>query len=105
MLLSLRRHLILRAYHACSQKRLNADSISRKGDRVLRLVYSMCESDVVEKLMSYNFAGFSDEVQDALSFKARNVDPRSRPFYSRILYSWFISRGDYRNGMTSDVIF
>src|ERR1700733_15367140 len=58
----------------------------------------MCEEDAVEKLMTYNFAGFGDEVEDALSFKARNVDPRTRPFYSRILYSWFISRGDYRNG-------
>jgi nuclear pore complex protein Nup160 len=59
----------------------------------------MCEEDAVEKLMTYNFAGFADEVEDALSFKSRNVDPRTRPFYSRILYSWFISRGDYRNGM------
>lgn len=59
----------------------------------------MCEDNVVEKLMTFNFAGFADEVEECLSFKARNVDPRVRPFYSRILYTWFILRGDYRNGM------
>lgn len=58
----------------------------------------MCEENAVEKLMSFNFAGFSDEVEDALAFKARNVDPRVRPFYSRILYTWYVLRGDYRNG-------
>ncbi|KAF8076014.1 nucleoporin Nup120/160-domain-containing protein [Lyophyllum atratum] len=30
-------------------------------------------------------------------FKARNVDPRVHPSFSRILYTWFIRRGDYRN--------
>ncbi|EMD40997.1 hypothetical protein CERSUDRAFT_43484 [Gelatoporia subvermispora B] len=61
------------------------------------LVYRMCEENAVERLMSLNFAGFADEVEDALSFKARNADPRVRPFYSRILYTWYTSRGDYRN--------
>ncbi|OCH95867.1 hypothetical protein OBBRIDRAFT_744376 [Obba rivulosa] len=61
------------------------------------LVYRMCEENAVERLMTLNFAGFADEVEDALSFKARNADPRVRPFYSRILYTWYISRGDYRN--------
>jgi nuclear pore complex protein Nup160 len=58
----------------------------------------MCEENVVEKLVSFNFAGFNTEVEDALSFNARNADPRVRPFYSRILYTWYITRGDYRNG-------
>ena len=58
----------------------------------------MCEENAVEKLVSYNFAGFNTEVEDALSFNARNADPRVRPFYSRILYTWYITRGDYRNG-------
>lgn len=59
----------------------------------------MCEEHAVDRLMSYNFAGFADEVEDALAFKARNADPQVRPFYSRILYTWYISRGDYRNGL------
>jgi hypothetical protein len=58
----------------------------------------MCEENAAEKLMTFNFAAVADEVEEALSFKARNVDPRLRPCYSRILYTWYVSRGDYRNG-------
>ena len=58
----------------------------------------MCEENAVEKLVSFNFVGFNTEVEDALSFNARNADPRVRPFYSRILYTWYITRGDYRSG-------
>lgn len=59
----------------------------------------MCESNQVDKLLSLNFAAYADEVEDALSFKARNADPLVRPSYPHILYSWFLSRGDYRNGV------
>ncbi|KDQ64994.1 hypothetical protein JAAARDRAFT_167821 [Jaapia argillacea MUCL 33604] len=69
---------------------LNRDCISQ-------LVYRMCEENAVAQIMSFNFIGFSDEVEDALSFKARNADPRVRPFYSRILHTWYTSRGDYRS--------
>ncbi|KAI0363723.1 hypothetical protein BV20DRAFT_957701 [Pilatotrama ljubarskyi] len=62
-----------------------------------QLVYRMCEENAVDRLMALNFAGLADEVEDALAFKARNADPRIRPFYSRILYTWYVSRGDYRN--------
>lgn len=48
--------------------------------------------------MAFNFAGMAEDVGEALSFEARNADPRDRPFYSRILYSWFVGKGDYRNG-------
>lgn len=70
----------------------------RKRECIGQLVYRMCEQDAVEKLMTFNFAGFADEVEDALSFKARNVDPRVRPSYSRILYTWYLYKGDNRNG-------
>jgi len=69
----------------------------RKRECVSELVYRMCEENAVEKLMTFNFAGFADEVEDALAFKSRNADPRVRPFYSRILYTWYVLRGDYRN--------
>ncbi|KAL0949809.1 hypothetical protein HGRIS_009844 [Hohenbuehelia grisea] len=68
-----------------------------KREFIGELVYKMCEANAVGQLMSYNFAGLADEVEDALSFKARNVDPRQPPFYSKILYTWYINRGDYRN--------
>lgn len=71
---------------------------SRKRECVSELVYRMCEENAVDKLMTFNFAGFADEVEDALAFKSRNADPRVRPFYSRILYAWYTLRGDYRNG-------
>lgn len=58
----------------------------------------MCEDNAFENLIGFNFAGFSDEVENALAFKSRNSDPRVKPYYSQILYSWYISRSDYRNG-------
>ncbi|GBE86753.1 hypothetical protein SCP_0906340 [Sparassis crispa] len=64
---------------------------------VSQLMYRMCEEHAVDRLMALSFVGFVDEVEESLSFKARNADPRVRPFYSRILYMWYISRGDYRN--------
>ena len=58
----------------------------------------MCEEHAIERLMSFNFVGIVDEVEGSLSFKARNADPRVQPFYSRILYTWYVTHGDYRNG-------
>jgi len=72
-------------------------ALSRKRECVSELVYRMCEENAVEKLMTFNFAALTDEVEDALAFKSRNADPRVRPFYSRILYTWYVLRGDYRN--------
>ena len=58
----------------------------------------MCEENAVEKLVAFEFTGISSEVEAVLAFKARNADPRLRPCYSKILYTWYIRRGDYRNG-------
>ncbi|KAK7696575.1 hypothetical protein QCA50_001233 [Cerrena zonata] len=68
-----------------------------KRECIGQLVYRMCEENAVDRLMTFNFSGLTTEVEEALSFKVRNADPRVRPFYSRILYAWYISRGDYRN--------
>jgi len=73
-------------------------SIYRKRESISLLVYKVCENNWVNQLMTFNFSGFANEVEDALAFKARNVDPRLQPSYSRILYSWYLHRGDYRNG-------
>ncbi|OJT13189.1 Nuclear pore complex protein Nup160 [Trametes pubescens] len=70
-------------------------------DCISQLLYRMCEENAVDRLMALNFAGLADEVEDALAFKARNADPRIRPFYSRILYTWYVSRGDYRNAAST----
>ncbi|KIL00449.1 hypothetical protein PAXRUDRAFT_821638 [Paxillus rubicundulus Ve08.2h10] len=71
------------------------DSVKR--DCISQLVYQMCEQNAVGVLVSLDFAGFGSEVDDALAFKARNTDPRTRPFYSRILYTWYTRRGDHRS--------
>ncbi|KAG0698850.1 nucleoporin Nup120/160-domain-containing protein [Suillus ampliporus] len=71
------------------------DSVKR--ECISQLVYRMCEESAIGQLMSFNFATFSAEIEDALAFKARNTDPRARPFYSRILYTWYTRRGDHRN--------
>ncbi|KAF8631128.1 hypothetical protein AX15_002475 [Amanita polypyramis BW_CC] len=68
----------------------------QKRECISRLTYNMCEDGVVNELLAFNFAGISDEVEDALSFKARNVDPRAHPCYAKILYAWYTSRGDHR---------
>ncbi|KAF9268301.1 hypothetical protein L218DRAFT_607126 [Marasmius fiardii PR-910] len=76
---------------------LSITSDAQKRESISHIVYKMCEHNQVSLLMNFNFSGFADEVEDALAFKARNVDPRSRPRYSHILYSWYLSKGDYRN--------
>lgn len=58
----------------------------------------MCEENAVQKLVQFEFTGITNEIEAALAFKARNADPRSRPSYSKILYAWYVKRGDYRNG-------
>ncbi|PFH52564.1 hypothetical protein AMATHDRAFT_74048 [Amanita thiersii Skay4041] len=68
-----------------------------KRECVSQLTYKMCEDDAISQLLSFNFAGISDEVEDAMSFKARNVDPRVKPCYTKISYAWYTSRGDHRN--------
>ncbi|KAJ7067941.1 nucleoporin Nup120/160-domain-containing protein [Mycena amicta] len=66
-----------------------------KRESVGQLVYRMCEDGAVETLVSYSFPGFAEEAEEALAFKARNVDPRVQPSYSRILYSWYTFRGNH----------
>jgi nuclear pore complex protein Nup160 len=61
----------------------------------------MCESNEVGRLNSLGFVGFQKEVEATLSFKARNSDPLRFPNYYKVLYSWHISRGDYRSGQWS----
>lgn len=70
----------------------------RKREFAGQLALRMCEENAVAKLMTFDFAGISEEVESILSFKARNVDPRLQPSYSKILYTWYIQRGEYRNG-------
>ncbi|GBE89216.1 hypothetical protein SCP_1502240 [Sparassis crispa] len=51
-----------------------------KRECVSQLMYRMCEDHAVDRLMALNFTGFVDEVEESLSFKARNADSRSSSF-------------------------
>lgn len=77
----------------------SADNLVRTQQHVTHLVYKMCDDDTLDRLLSMNFRGLVEEVEAALSFKARNADPRISPNWSHILYTWYIRRGDYSNGM------
>lgn len=58
----------------------------------------MCEQNEVGRLNSLGFVGMQKDVEALLSYKARNSDPLRFPNYYKVLYSWHISRGDYRSG-------
>ena len=70
----------------------------RQKDFLGQLISVMCESNEVGRLNTLGFVGFQQEVEAILSFKARNSDPLRFPNYYKVLYSWHISRGDYRSG-------
>lgn len=69
----------------------------RKRDLLGQLISAMCEAHEVGRLVSLGFIGFQRDVEERLNFKARNSDPLRTPNYYKVLYSWHISRGDYRS--------
>ncbi|RSH88570.1 uncharacterized protein EHS24_001115 [Apiotrichum porosum] len=68
-----------------------------KRDLLGQLISAMCESNQVGRLNRLGFIGFQKDVEERLNFKARNSDPLRTPNYYKVLYSWHISRGDYRS--------
>jgi nuclear pore complex protein Nup160 len=58
----------------------------------------MCEANEVGRLNELGFVGLAREMEAVLRFKASNSDPLRTPNYYKVLYSWHISRGDYRSG-------
>jgi nuclear pore complex protein Nup160 len=68
-----------------------------KRDLLGQLISAMCEANEVGRLVSLGFIGFQRDVEERLNFKARNSDPLRTPNYYKVLYSWHISRGDYRS--------
>ncbi|WVR06261.1 hypothetical protein IAU60_003291 [Kwoniella sp. DSM 27419] len=68
-----------------------------KRDFLGQLISVMCENSEVGRLNSLGFIGFQKDVEELLRFKARNSNPLRTPNYYKVLYSWHISRGDYRS--------
>jgi nuclear pore complex protein Nup160 len=62
----------------------------------------MCECNEIGRLNAMSFVGLQQDVEHILGFKARNSDPLRFPNYYKVLYSWHISRGDYRSGQYND---
>ncbi|WFD33678.1 hypothetical protein MCUN1_000491 [Malassezia cuniculi] len=61
------------------------------------LVTALCEADAVPTLLRLHFGELQPAAERALSFKARNAEPLSRPNYFSALYSYHVSRGDYKS--------
>jgi len=74
----------------------------RKREFLAQLISAMCECNEVGRLNSLSFIGLQQDVEDILAFKARNSDPLRFPNYYKVLYSWHISRGNYRSGESTD---
>ncbi|CAK9785053.1 hypothetical protein CC85DRAFT_277004 [Cutaneotrichosporon oleaginosum] len=70
---------------------------ANKRDLLGQLISAMCEANEIGRLNSLGFIGFQKEVEELLNYKARNSDPLRAPNYYEVLYSWHISRGDYRS--------
>lgn len=61
----------------------------------------MCEANEVGQLLKFGFVGFQKEVESQLGFKAQHSDPLKAPYYHQVLYSWHVTRGDFRSGESS----
>lgn len=61
----------------------------------------MCENGQVDALTRYSFAGLEADLERNLAFRARNSDPLAVPNYYKILYAFYISKGDLRSGKSS----
>ena len=57
----------------------------------------MCEANEVGRFNSFGFVGLQKEVEELLKFKAKHSDPLRPPNYNQVLYSWHVTRGDYRS--------
>lgn len=59
----------------------------------------MCHNNQIQALLSLPFIGLENQVEQELTFRARNSDPLSTPNYYQILFAWHIMKTDYRQGM------
>lgn len=80
-------------YDAPSSPALFADF---KKESVGRLVSVMTEQGAVSELLEFSFPGLQSQVETTLAFKARNCNPLERPNFWRVLYAYYIERGDLK---------
>jgi hypothetical protein len=63
------------------------------------LIHAMCHNNQIQALLSLPFVGLENQVEQELTFRARNSDPMSTPTYYQILFAWHIMKTDYRQGL------
>ncbi|WVQ80541.1 hypothetical protein IAT38_002646 [Cryptococcus sp. DSM 104549] len=90
-------NLELGLYEAAYGVLANMPFMDLKREFLGALISEMCEKSEVGRLNQMGFIGFQKDVEELLRFKARNSDPLRNPNYYKVLYSWHITRGDYRS--------
>ncbi|KAJ1668349.1 hypothetical protein IW140_000347 [Coemansia sp. RSA 1813] len=71
-------------------------------DCLRHLIGVLCERNGgVAVLCRLSFSGLQEDVERSLLFKARHSDILAKPNYYRILYSFHIYRGNYRNAASA----
>ncbi|KAJ9100006.1 hypothetical protein QFC19_005824 [Naganishia cerealis] len=60
------------------------------------LIHAMCHNNQIQALLSLPFIGLENQLEQELTFRARNSDPTTTPNYYQILFAWLIMRTDYR---------
>jgi len=67
-----------------------------KSQMIGLLVENICETGATHLFTDLSFAGATEQLESALTQKARDADCLDQPSYPYILYSWYLSKGDYR---------
>ncbi|CAG8852202.1 2200_t:CDS:1, partial [Racocetra persica] len=60
-------------------------------------VRDMCEKKQVSKLLEFPFINFRRDFETILEFHARNHDIKESPNYSKICYTYYLSRQQNRD--------
>ncbi|KAL8286711.1 hypothetical protein RQP46_004239 [Phenoliferia psychrophenolica] len=68
-----------------------------KSDCLAHLVEAVCEDGATALLTTWAFVGLQAELERLLSHRANAADPLATPNYHRILYAYYVSKGDYRS--------
>ncbi|KAK4699982.1 hypothetical protein P7C70_g6268, partial [Phenoliferia sp. Uapishka_3] len=62
-----------------------------------QLVSAVCENGQTGLLTQWSFVGLQSQLQRLLSQRANGADPLASPNYYKVLYAYYISKGDYRS--------
>ncbi|ORX40189.1 nucleoporin Nup120/160-domain-containing protein [Kockovaella imperatae] len=90
-------NLSLKAYEDAYVVLNGASNMDLRKDFLGQLISHMCEANEIGRLNALGFVGLQQEVEKLIRFKARHSDPVRYPNYYKVLYSWHVSRGDYRS--------